>query len=408
MLVARLVAILIAAGWGSQLVEAGLGLDRWSAALYAPLVVMVLAAPAVLVLVLAPGRRLLREAKRASTQREDKLRAEAERQEFDGTLRRAFELAHDEGAALDVVARAGRLVSPEASVELLLADSSEAHLRRAVRSAGMEGEGCQVPDPWSCPAMAAGRTRTFGSSEDLDTCPHLRNRPAGDRSALCVPVTFLGRALGVLHRVAEPRVAPSEETVQRLRLLGGQTGATLGMLRALARSQVQANTDALTGLLNRRSVQDGVRLLDGKAYAVLMADLDLFKQLNDVHGHDSGDRALRLFSQVLRDSVRDGDLVGRYGGEEFLVVLRGLDAAAGARVAARIRAGLERALASGGSPVFTTSIGVADSTSGGEFDEVVKAADAALFDAKSQGRDRVSLAGGPILPAQREPVEVPG
>jgi diguanylate cyclase (GGDEF)-like protein len=408
-LVVRLVAVLVAAGWASQLLESAVGLDQWTAAVVAPLVVMVLAAPGVWLLVVIPARGLLRDAAVARELREEELRAQAERQEFDGTLRRAFELARDEQGALDVVARAGQILSPEAPVELLLADSSEAHLRRAVLSADGDGDapGCQVSEPWSCPAMATGRTRTFPNTHALDTCPSLRNRAGGDRSALCVPVNFLGRALGVLHRVAEPDVEPAEEVVQRMRLLGGQTGATLGMLRVLARSQLQAATDALTGLLNRRSLLESVAPLESsdRPYAVLMLDLDHFKQLNDLHGHETGDRALRSFARVLRESVRDGDLVGRYGGEEFLVVLPGQDTESGVMVGERIRRALDATLTTTDEVRFTTSVGVAQSAEGVPFEEVVRNADAAMFDAKHQGRDRVCVfaAARPVVPEQRRP-----
>jgi diguanylate cyclase (GGDEF)-like protein len=399
----RLVAILVAAGWGSQLVEARWGLDRWTAALVAPLVVGLLATPFLVLLVALPTLGLLRHAESERAARESELVAQSDYQEFDGTLRRAFELARDEAGALEVVAGAAALVSPGAPVELLLADSSEAHLRHTVWSEDSDLEGCHVVEPWACPALASGRTREFASSHQLDTCPQLRKREDGDRSALCVPVNFRGRALGVLHRVGEPDVAPPDETVKRLRLLGGQTGATLGMLRAFVQSQVQASTDSLTGLLNRRSLLDNVQVIEraGTSYAVLMADLDHFKQLNDVHGHEAGDRALRLFAKVLRDSVRDGDLVGRYGGEEFLVVLRGQDASAGARVGERVRAALDTALSLGGSPRFTTSVGVADSLGHPSFEDVVRAADAALFEAKHQGRDQVCVAAIPAVPLPR-------
>ena len=95
------------------------------------------------------------------------------------------------------------------------------------------------------------------------------------------------------------------------------------MLRAFEVSQTQANSDSLTGLMTRRSLETAVRELHatGTPYAVAYGDLDHFKNLNDAFGHAAGDRALRTFSQVLRDSLRPVDIAGRYGGEEFVIVL---------------------------------------------------------------------------------------
>ena len=126
---------------------------------------------------------------------------------------------------------------------------------------------------------------------------------------------------------------------------------------------------------------------------IAFGDLDKFKDLNDAHGHETGDRALRLFARVLRESVRPGDLPARFGGEEFLVVLPETTVEAAVLVVERIRERLALTLTSGTVPSFTASFGIADGGPGIEFDEVVAEADTALYQAKRAGRNRVIVAG---------------
>jgi diguanylate cyclase (GGDEF)-like protein len=168
-------------------------------------------------------------------------------------------------------------------------------------------------------------------------------------------------------------------------------GARIGLLTAMRQSQLQANTDPLTGLLNRRSLEDEVRTLtrDDRAFALVLADLDNFKALNDMHGHDAGDRALRIFARILRDTLREGDLLCRYGGEEFLLVLPGLTADEAASAFDRVRLEIDTAAAGGQMPLFTVSAGVVDTDDGATLSELVTIADRCLMQAKADGRDRV-------------------
>ena len=132
----------------------------------------------------------------------------------------------------------------------------------------------------------------------------------------------MGRTVGVIHSTGEPGHVVDESTVEDLGTLAKFAGARIGLLRVMAETQLQASTDSVTGLLNRRSFEQGVSVLrqGGGILAVAMADLDHFKTLNDTYGHETGDRALRMFSQVLRESFRRQDFVCRYGGEEFAIV----------------------------------------------------------------------------------------
>jgi diguanylate cyclase (GGDEF)-like protein len=167
------------------------------------------------------------------------------------------------------------------------------------------------------------------------------------------------------------------------------------MLRAFTKSEVQAHTDPLTGLMNRRSLEIEVRSLttDHRAYVVAYGDLDHFKQLNDVYGHDAGDRALRLFARVVRDSLRPNDIPARYGGEEFVIVIPECTVADAVVVIDRLREKLAAAQQGATVPPFTVSFGVASAQLGSPFDDTVDLADGALLEAKAKGRDRVVIAG---------------
>jgi diguanylate cyclase (GGDEF)-like protein len=133
---------------------------------------------------------------------------------------------------------------------------------------------------------------------------------------------------------------------------------------------------------------------DAVPYVVACGDLDHFKQLNDTFGHDVGDRALRLFATVLRDSIRPNDLACRYGGEEFVVVIPDCSVDEAVSVVERVRTSLADGLSTGRLPSFTVSFGVASSRNAESFERVVSIADSALLQAKASGRDRVTVADG--------------
>jgi diguanylate cyclase (GGDEF)-like protein len=160
-------------------------------------------------------------------------------------------------------------------------------------------------------------------------------------------------------------------------------------------------TDGLTGLMNRRSFENRARILrsNGTDYAFVMADLDHFKGLNDTHGHETGDRALRVFAETLRESVRAEDLVCRYGGEEFTVLLPGVDLAEAVEIMDRVRESLARTTRRGDVPSFTASYGVAESTVASDFEDLLLRADRALFAAKDAGRDCICIDGHSIAVA---------
>src|SRR5207248_4830344 len=140
----------------------------------------------------------------------------------------------------------------ELPMELLLSDSSRANLERAAASPTVGAPGCPVSSPYSCVAVRRGQPVEFDSSEALNACPKLRNRPSGPCSAACVPVSFMGRALGVLHATGPEGQPLDSQQVAQLTTLATQAGARIGTVRAFERTQLQASTDSLTGLVNRR------------------------------------------------------------------------------------------------------------------------------------------------------------
>ena len=156
-------------------------------------------------------------------------------------------------------------------------------------------------------------------------------------------------------------------------------------------------TDGLTGLANRRRLIDSLEEETRRSkrrkrpFAVLMVDVDHFKKYNDEHGHLAGDKALKGVAAVLRESTREIDVPGRYGGEEFLILLPETNLTGAVEVAERIRGRLaEQEFESG--PV-TVSIGAAEYPADGDSAEsVIASADAALYRAKHKGRDRVARA----------------
>jgi diguanylate cyclase (GGDEF)-like protein len=318
----------------------------------------------------------------------------SERIAFESSLQTALEMSRAEPSVFEIVGDALSQAAPGMRSELLLADSSKAHFQQVlVSSTQVDIVGCGVVSPDDCPAASRSRTMVFADSTALDACPNLRGRHC---SALCVPMSIGGNSVGVFHVMAEDGTAPSDTVEKDVEVVARRASERLAMLRAFEVSQTQANSDSLTGLMTRRGLESTVRDLYATAtpYSVAYGDLDHFKRLNDTFGHAAGDRSLRTFSQVLRDSLRPADIAGRYGGEEFVIILPDCPVPEAQQVLERVRERLAERIVVADLPPFTVSFGVASSDQAATFDEVVALADAALLSAKAGGRDQVVASGG--------------
>lgn len=334
-------------------------------------------------------------------------RHERARRDLNVRLAEGLESTEDEAGVRAVVERAFASVIEGHPAEMRLADSSKAHLALTAGNPGVEAPGCGVASPWSCPAVRRGGTIVYDDSDGIRACPYLADRPGGRCSAVCVPVSFMGDAMGVVHVTGDVGWEPPAQQIESLELIASQTAMRLGQIRSMQKARLQASTDVLTGLPNRRATEEYLRTaLAGRGQASLaMADLDHFKQLNDSFGHEAGDRALRMFAEVLRESVRDSDWVARWGGEEFVLFFPDLMTHEVGEVLERLRENLARRCAFDDRPSFTVSIGVVAVDHGLTLDQTIAQADAFLYRAKEAGRDRIVIGDGATVAAGAGPAE---
>jgi diguanylate cyclase (GGDEF)-like protein len=250
-------------------------------------------------------------------------------------------------------------------------------------------------EPRSCLAVRSGRThRQNGGRRALLACPVCVPCPG---ASSCVPLTVGGEVIG---SVLLSRTVPyGEAEEQQIRESVGQAAPVLANLRNLAVAEIRAATDGLTGLPNKRAVTDAMKRMFAQAsttaspLALLLLDLDHFKQINDQRGHPVGDQVLANVGAVLRSVLRTRDFAGRNGGEEFAILLPDTGLPAALEIAERVRAAVEEISLPGTDVSVTASLGVVGfpdhATS---LDRLEWLADAALYLAKRQGRNRVELA----------------
>lgn len=303
-------------------------------------------------------------------------------------------------SVLESLADALTEVVPYERLRVFLRSGSDFELA-AVRGSctGAAAEDDPASEPGFAQCVATGRPVHIAGGEE----PSETRARAGPW--IGVPLVVRSDTLGVLVLEGSPGQHYGERQADILGLFAAQTATAVQSARLFAELERRAITDPLTGAYNRGQLdvlarQEARRALRKKApCSIMMVDVDRFKAVNDTFGHQAGDEVLRAVVARMRDSLRTIDLLGRYGGEEFALVLSDLDREGAVGVAERIRGAVANAPVTtpAGEISVTVSIGVAcimPADFGSlDLDQAFEQADAALYQAKRSGRNRVVLFG---------------
>jgi diguanylate cyclase (GGDEF)-like protein len=261
-----------------------------------------------------------------------------------------------------------------------------------------------APDNCLAVRLAKPHTRKPGAS-GLLVCEICGELPA---ASACVPTIVGGEVVGaVVVQTPEPLDAIPEEDLEASVTTAGPVIANL---RNLALAERRAATDALTGLANNRAIGDTLNRMVAQAgrnkspLTAIMFDLDHFKSVNDIHGHAKGDEVLATVAAVVQSNVRESDFLGRYGGEEFVVLLPSTSHDGGALLAEKLRQSIEDLEIPDLDRRLSASFGVATlPTDAIHGEQLLRAADRALYAAKRGGRNRVEIVSssdGRLEPAE--------
>ncbi len=318
----------------------------------------------------------------------------------------ALQVTEREDEAQELLRRQVERSLPDARAVVLVRNNSADRLeaRTSLEDLGSLRSPLMGAAPRSCLAVRSGRGHTEGPGGDaLVSCEICGALPG---ASTCEPLLVGGEVIGVVLISHAEKL--DEVPRQRIREMVAHAAPVLANLRNLAVAQLQAATDALTGLPNRRAVEDTMKRMVAQSarnvapLAALLLDLDHFKKINDVYGHARGDEVLAAAGVALRKVLRASDFAGRYGGEEFLLLLPATDKRAALLVAENVRSSIA-AITVPEVDRITASVGVAVlPDDAADAVTLFRSADRALYSAKSNGRDRVEAAGSQELMPQPE------
>jgi diguanylate cyclase (GGDEF)-like protein len=317
------------------------------------------------------------------------------------TMNDFLQTSTTEGEAYSVIAETVTRLFPENSGAVFVLNNSHDMLEAAAVWGKVPPANLIFP-PHECWAHRRGQLH-MGVGRDRQ-CPHVTE---DGNTHVCLPLHAQGETLGILYLIDRPPGSDGSEderttaNCKLARILANNVGLGIANLKLRESMRNLSIRDPLTGLFNRRYMQEALiqeqhRSRRNKVeLAVIMIDIDYFKKYNDKFGHDGGDAVLRALGTFLRSHVRKSDIVCRYGGEEFAVILSPSTADGATLRAEKIREEAQLMKvhhANRDLGAITLSLGVAMfPEQGNDAESIVKAADVALYRAKRSGRNRVVM-----------------
>ena len=327
----------------------------------------------------------------------------ASEREYDITqseLNEALQVTRNEDEAHHLLKRHLERSIPAAIATVLNRNNSANRLQpmTAPPEGGDLAERLRNAQPRACLAVRLARPHDTTPEDDRLLPCHVCGEH--QMSSRCQPLLVGGEVIGSvlvqLQQDSTRRLSDRDE--RRIRESVTLAAPVLANLRNLALAEHRALNDALTGLPNQRACHDTMRQMAAQAsrtitpLAAVMLDLDHFKQINDVYGHDRGDEALAAVGATLAACIRSSDFVGRYGGEEFLLLMADTDSNGAKVLAEKVRSAVAQIEVSGVDRTLTASLGVASLPNDAVDPEtLIRQADRALYSAKAQGRNRVEV-----------------
>jgi len=312
-----------------------------------------------------------------------------------------------EDEAYVVVARFAERLFPEASGAIFVTSASRNVVETRSSWGGFPAAEWGLFKPEDCWALRRGRAHAVDDTDNGVRCEHLpRPLPA---TTLCLPLAAQGESLGVLYLGTSAGGARDgtvwEGKQQIAQTVAEQLGLAVANLKLRETLRNQSIRDPLTGLFNRRYMEETLERelrraeRNQRPLSVVMLDLDRFKGFNDTFGHDAGDVVLAEFGRLVRNSVRGADVVCRYGGEEFVLILPDATAEDSLRRVEQLRLATAQLYVkhreqSIGAPSFSGGIAVFPAN-GDKVEDLLRAADTALYRAKTMGRSRILIAETP-------------